>query len=502
VSGPGPGWLLFGIGLYLAAILVVGFVAWRRMRSLDDFVLGGRRLSPFAAALSERASGESAWFLLGLPGAAYAAGFSEFWTVIGVAFGIFLSWFLLARALNVQARKLGALTIPDYLEARFGGEGARALRFSAIAIILFFYTAYVGAQFVGAGKILNAAFGLDETTGMLLGALVVVAYTFMGGFLAVVWTDVVQGLLMALVAVVVPVLGLIAIGGPSGLVEAIVARTPETFGGTPEQAAGVAFGADALRMTGGRTGWGFVNGVMLGGMMWGIGYLGQPHLLVRYMAIRSAREVEVGRRIAVSWVLLAYWGAALIGIVGIGLLPEAPADREQVMPLLALQLLPAWLAGFAVAGAIAAMMSTADSQLLVATSAVVEDVYARVLRPGGSPARLVLISRLATLAVAMVALALAFRSREFVFEAVEYAWTGLASAFGPALLLSLRWKRMTRAGALAGMIAGAVSTVVWRNVEGLSGVLDIKLACFLIALLCAAGTAMLTRPPEAGAARG
>lgn len=500
MSGADTGWLLFGIGLYLVSLLVVGVITWRRMRSLDDFVLGGRRLSPFAAALSERASGESAWFLLGLPGVAYVAGFSGFWTVIGSSFGIFFSWWLIARLLNAQARKLGALTIPDYLESRFGGEGARALRFVAMGIILFFYTAYVGAQFVGAGKILDTTFGIGAANGMVLGALVVVVYTFMGGFLAVVWTDVVQGLLMMLVAVVLPVLGLFALGGPSGLVEAIVARTPETFGGTAEQAAGVAFGADALRMSGGKVGWGFLNGVVFGGMMWGIGYLGQPHLLVRYMAIRSAREVEVGRRIAVSWVLLAYWGAAFVGIVAIGLLPDAPADREQIMPLMALQLLPAWMAGLAIAGAIAAMMSTADSQLLVATSALVEDVYARVLRPGGDPSRLVLYSRLATVGVALVALWLAFGNEDFVFEAVEYAWTGLASAFGPVLLLSLRWKGMTKEGALAGMIAGAVSTVVWKNVEGLNDLLDIKLACFLIGLLFAAGTAALSRPAGEGAA--
>ncbi|HMB68606.1 MAG TPA: sodium:proline symporter, partial [bacterium] len=218
-------------------------------------------------------------------------------------------------------------------------------------------------------------------------------------------------------------------------------------------------------------------------------------LLVRYMAIRSSREVEVGRRIAVSWVLLAYWGAAFVGIVAIGLLPDVPADREQIMPLMALKLLPAWLAGLAIAGAIAAMMSTADSQLLVATSAVVEDVYARVLRPDADPSRLVLYSRIATVGVALVALWLAFGNQDFVFEAVEYAWTGLASAFGPVLLLSLRWKRMTKEGALAGMIAGAVSTVVWKNVGGLSDMLDIKLACFLIGLLFAVGTAAVTRPP-------
>lgn len=492
MSGAESNWLLFGIGLYLASILAVGFVTWRRNRTLDDFVLGGRRLSPFAAALSERASGESAWFLLGLPGAAYVAGFAEFWTVIGSSFGIFFSWMFIAKLLNAQSRKLGALTIPDYLESRFGDD-TRLLRVVAMAIILFFYTAYVGAQFVGAGKILNATFGLPEATGMILGAAVVVFYTFMGGFIAVVWTDVVQGLLMMVVAVAIPILGLAAVGGPSGLIEAIVARTADTFTGTPEQAAGISFGRDALIMTGGKAGWGFINGVVFGGMMWGVGYLGQPHLLARYMAIRSEAEVDQGRKYAVSWVLLSYWGAAFIGILAIALIPDMPADREQIMPLMALKLLPAWLAGLAIAGAIAAMMSTADSQLLVATSAVVQDVYVRLLRPKEDAARLLLISRFATLVIAVIALLLAFKTREFIFDAVEYAWTGLASAFGPVLLLSLRWKGMTRWGALAGMISGAGSTVVWKNTPGLNDLLDMKLACFLIALLFTYGVARLTQ---------
>ncbi|NNE44231.1 MAG: sodium/proline symporter, partial [Gemmatimonadetes bacterium] len=479
-------------GLYLVAILIVGFVTWRRMKSLDDFVLGGRKLSPFAAALSERASGESAWFLLGLPGAAYVAGFAEFWTVIGSSFGIFVSWLFIAKLLNRQSRNLGALTLPDYFESRFRDD-TRLLRIVAMAIILFFYTAYVGAQFVGAGKILNATFGIQASTGMILGAIVVVFYTFMGGFLAVVWTDVVQGLLMMVVAVLLPILGIMALGGPSGLVEAIVARSAEDFAGGAEAAGSITFGADALRMTGGKVGWGLINGVMFGGMMWGIGYLGQPHLLARYMAIRSPDEVDTGRKFAVSWVLLSYWGAAFVGIAAIGLLPDlAHADREQVMPLLALKLLPAWLAGLAIAGAIAAMMSTADSQLLVATSAIIEDVYVKIFKPAVSPERLVLYSRFATVVIAGVALYLAFRSQEFVFKSVEYAWTGLASSFAPALLLSLRWKRFTRWGALAGMLAGTVSTVVWKNSEALSGVLDIKLATFLIALIAAVGVALVT----------
>ena len=240
-----------------------------------------------------------------------------------------------------------------------------------------------------------------------------------------------------------------------------------------------------------RIGWGFLNGVMLGGLMWGLGYLGQPHLLARFMAIRRPSEVRDGHTVAVSWVLLAYWGAAFVGIMAIGLLPDVTyADREQVMPLLALKLLPAWVAGLAIAGAFAAMMSTADSQLLVATSALIEDVYVRILKPKVEAARLVLYSRLATIVLAGLALLLAYRSKEFIFKSVEYAWTGLGSSFGPVLLLALRWKRLTKGGALAGMVGGTVSTVLWKNVPSLGLLLDIKLATFLIALVLAVGVSL------------
>jgi sodium/proline symporter len=482
VTASGPGWILLGIGIYLVAILAVGFITARRMRSLDDFVLGGRRLSPFAAALSERASGESGWFLLGLPGIAYVSGFGQFWTVIGSSFGIFLSWTLLARLLNSESRRLGALTIPDFLESRFGDE-TRALRIVAMVIILFFYTSYVAFQFNAAGKLLHASFGIPHWQGMLTGAAVVLFYTFMGGFIAVVWTDIVQGLLMMVVAVALPLVGLMRLGGPSAFVDALAAANP-----------------DFLSMSGGNAGWGLVNGVMIGGLMWGLGYLGQPHLLVRYMAIRSPSEVRRGQTVAVSWVLLAYWGAAFTGLMGIGLLPGLE-DREDIMPEMAKMLLPAWIAGLAIAGGIAAMMSTADSQLLVATSALIEDVYVKIFRPKVEAARLLFYSRLATILITGVALFLAFRNREFIFDSVEYAWTGLGSSFAPVLVLTLRWKRMTRAGALAGMLSGMFSTILWKNVPALHAALDIKLATFLVALALAVGVSLATGARSAGSGR-
>lgn len=477
-------WLLFGLALYLVVVLVVGFVSWRRTRTIDDFVLGGRKLSPFAAALSERASGESAWFLLGLPGAAYALGFREFWSVIGIAFGIFFSWTLLAGLLNREARRLGALTLPDYFEARFGEGGARSLRIVAMTIILVFYTSYVGAQFVGAGKLLNATFGLDVSLGMFLGAVVVLLYTFVGGFLAVVWTDVVQGVLMLVVAVLLPILGIVKLGGPGAFVEGIAAVDPVL-----------------LTMSGGETGRALLFGVVLGSMSWGLGYLGQPHLLTRYMAIRSPEDTRKGQTIAMIWVLFAYWGAVFMGLVGICLLPGLE-DPEQVMPLLAKQLLPAWFAGIAIAGGVAAMMSTADSQLLVAASALVQDVYAKIVRRNASPGRLMVLSRLATILVAGVALVLAFANEDLIFDWVAYAWTGLGASFGPPLLLALRWPGTTKAGALAGMLGGLSSTILWQNAPALGALLDIKLATFLISLLLTWGVSLATGRRQGAVARG
>jgi len=264
------------------------------MKKLDDFLLAGRSLGPLSAAISERASGESAWFLLGLPGAAYAVGFTEFWSVIGIAFGILTSWALIAMPLRRQTEKLGALTIPDYFAMRFADAPAplkRTLRILSMLIIIFFYTGYVAAQFVGGGKILNATFGIDPMWGIIIGAVVVMLYTMLGGFLAVVWTDVVQGLMMMCVAFILPIVGIIKLGGPAATIDIIGGMNP-----------------DLLTMNAGKTGGAFVFGVMLGSLSWGFGYLGQPHLLSRYMALKNASDAKQGTLIAMIWTLISYWG--------------------------------------------------------------------------------------------------------------------------------------------------------------------------------------------------
>jgi len=480
--------ILAGLLLYLGVMLAVGFAAYKYMNTLDDFVLGGRRLGPWVSAISERASGESAWFLLGLPGAAYGLGFTQYWSVIGIASGILASWTFIAIPLRRETARMGALTLPDYFELRFKDK-SRLLRLFSMIAILFFYTAYVAAQLHGAGKILNATFGMRPMTGIMIGAAVVVFYTLMGGFLAVAWTDLVQGLLMTFVAVVLPAIAVIKLGGPGVLIDKIAAQGPEL-----------------LSISGGQTGRAFIFGVMVGGLSWGFGYLGQPHLLTRYMAIRKTSELRFGGVIAMGWVLLSYWGAPLIGLAGLAVLGPGLEDPEQVMPLLAKATVPGWLAGLMISGATAAMMSTADSQLLVATSTLVEDIYVRLFKPNASHRRLVLLSRLGTILVASVAFGLAImalRGSKLIDGMVAYAWTGLGASFGPPLLFALWWKGTTRMGALAGMIGGMTATIVWQNSAALGEILDIKAAAVLISAALVVGVSLVTRsdaPPRREAA--
>jgi len=478
--------VFIGLITYLVVMVVVGIVSSRYMRTLDDYVLAGRRLGPWVAAISERASGESAWFLLGLPAAAYGAGFSKYWDVIGIAGGILASWTFIAMPLRRETARLGALTLPDYFELRFQDK-TRLLRIISMAVILFFYTAYVAAQLVGASKIFQSILGLPEGSGQLIclviGLVIVVAYTIMGGFLAVAWTDLIQGLLMTAVAVVLPVAGLIHIGGFSALIEKV---------GAPVR------GPEFLSITSGLTGSAFFFGVVVGGLSWGFGYLGQPHLLTRYMAIRKTSDLRRGGLIAMGWTLISYWGAPMIGIVGLAVLGPNLADPELVMPLLAVKLLPGWLAGIMIAGATAAMMSTADSQLLVASSTLVEDIYVRLFRPTAKPESLVLISRICTVGIAGIAFVLAWNAlndpgRTSVIDGmVSYAWTGLGASFGPPLLCALWWKRTTWHGAVAGMLGGMISTIVWKQVPALGEVLDIKAACVLISAALVVGVSLAT----------
>ena len=447
-----------GFVVYLLVILVVGILTARRTKTLGDFLLAGRRLGPWVVAFSERASGESGWMLLGLTGLAYATGLGDpsgaqlhpaLWTAVGGVLGIVASWFLVARRLRGQSERLGALTLPRFFELKFRGTDP-LIRFVATIIITFCFAFYVAAQFDAAGKALSETFDWPHWRGVWAGAAIVVFYTAMGGFAAVAWTDFVQGWLMLVTLVVLPVVVLAQLGGVSGLADTLEGENISHL----------------LTVTGGRSGWTLVAGI-LGGLGVGLGYVGQPHLLARYMSIRSTGDIKTARSIAIVWAVLAYGGAVLMGLVAAAYLGpdvyDSAKDAERMMPALAKTVFPGWFAGILICGALAAMMSTADSQLLVTTSSLAEDVYHRSVNPQARQTQLVWLSRALTLVIGLVAVALSGLLDESIFTKVLFAWAGLGAAFGPAIVLTLWWRRTTRNGVLAGMIVGFVTVILWKN---------------------------------------
>lgn len=470
---------LLGFVFYLVVILVVGFITYNRNKSHKDFFIAGRKLNPWVVAFSERASGESAWLLLGLPGAAYASGLMEFWSALGCVSGIIFYWFYIARPLREETERLGAFTLPTFLAAPYE-KGQAVIRVLATFIIIFFFIFYLSAQFNGAGKILNVTFGLNQTTGMILGAVVIIFYTMMGGFFAVAWTDMVQGVIMIGTLVVLP---LVALAELKEISE----------GGKPLAEMVAAGGHPMLSLTGGETGWA-AAALITSGLSWALGYMGQPHLLTRFMAINSAENIKVSRRIAIAWVIPAFTGAVIIGIVGAGMYGQGMFDDiEKVMPHMATTLLPAWLAGIFVSGAIAAMMSTADSQLLVISSSIIEDFFHRTLGRDVGDATLLKGSRIITIVVGLTAFAIALTSDKLIFSMVSYAWAGLGSSFGPLVLLILTWKKVTWQAVIAGLVTGFVSTVIWSELEALDAVISVRFVSWVAAFLAVWITSMLTK---------
>ncbi len=473
---------LLGFIVYLVLILVVGFITFRINKSHKDFFLAGRRLNPWVVAFSERASGESAWLLLGLPGAAYAAGLLEFWTALGCVSGIIFYWFFIARGLREETERLGAITLPTFLAARFD-RGQQAIRVLATFIIVFFFIFYLSAQFNGAGKILHVTFGIKQSTGMVIGAMVIIFYTMMGGFFAVAWTDMVQGIIMIGTLVVLPLVGLVELKEMHESARPLSGITSQ--GGYP-----------LMSLTGGETGWA-AAALIISGLSWALGYMGQPHLLTRFMSIKDSAKIKISRRIAIAWVIPAFTGAVVIGLVGAGMYGQGMFDDiEKIMPHMANELLPAWLAGIFVSGAIAAMMSTADSQLLVISSSIIEDFYHRTLGREVGDATLLRGSRWITIIVGLTGFMIALTSDKLIFSMVSYAWAGLGSSFGPLILLILIWKKVTHQGVIAGLLTGFVTTVVWSEFPLLDQTLSVRFVSWILALLAVWITSRLTNGKE------
>lgn len=428
---------------YFLLMLAIGLYAYRKSTSsVSEFMLGGRGLPPAVAALSAGASDMSGWMLMGLPGAVFVSGLDAAWIAVGLTIGAWANYHLVAPRLRVYTEQADdALTIPDFFEKRFE-DSSRSLRIIAALVIIIFFTLYTSAGLVAGGKLFEASFGYDYRFGLVLTAGVVLAYTLFGGFLAVSLTDFVQGLIMFVALVLVPVMALFILGGWAPAAEIVRAENP-----------------DYLSWLSGVTTLGIVSS-----LSWGLGYFGQPHIIVRFMAVRSLADVPMMRRIGMSWMLVTVIGAVLTGIVGLAWARSTAltvADPETVFILLSQALFHPYVAGFLLAAILAAIMSTISSQLLVSSSSLTEDAYKTFLRPQASQKELVLVGRLTTLAVALAAGLLALDRSSNILSLVGNAWAGFGAAFGPIVLLSLHWRGLTRGGALSGMITGAATVLIW-----------------------------------------
>jgi sodium/proline symporter len=466
--------------LYLLLIIFVGILSNKFVSSQLDFLLAGRKLGPWVTAFSERASGESAWLLLGLPGAAIAVGYGEIWAVIGITIGIISSWFLIAEKLRYETERLGSLTIPDFLEKKFN-DSSGLIRIISALIIGIFFTFYVSAQFHGSGKILNTIFGIEPLYGITLSAIIIIIYTILGGLLAVAWTDLIQGILMIGTLVILPLVGVFELlSFDQSLSELLRFNDLERNS-----------------VFAGLSGLGAVS-VALGGMSWGLGYFGQPHLLIRYMAIKSVSDIKKAKWIAALWAIPGISGAFMVGIIAVGYFGEdffIGIDTEIAMPLLAQTLLPAWIAGLLISGAVAAMMSTADSQLLVSTSAISEDLRLnKVIKTKNSDK--LTNTRYITIILGLFAYFTAIYSEisgDTIFGIVSFAWSGLGSSFGPAVILSLWWSKTTRKGIIAGLLTGSIVTIIWGSSTFLQSIVTERLTSFVFAFLAVVIVSKMTQ---------
>jgi sodium/proline symporter len=471
----------FTFVVYILAMLGIGVWGYCRTRNLSDYILGGRSLNSFVAALSAGASDMSGWLLLGLPGYAYVAGLEAVWIAVGLAVGTYLNWLFVARRLRERTYQAGdALTLSEYLENRFQ-DRTRLLRVVSGTFILVFFLFYTTSGLVAGGKLFESVFGLPYFAAVLVGAAVIIVYTFLGGFLAVCWTDCIQGLLMVLALVLIPIVALQTQGGWGAAVEAVRATNPELLD-LMTSAEGAPLGVLAILS-------------LLG---WGLGYFGQPHILARFMAIGDPSKVPAARRVAMTWVIVGLGGALLAGFAGIGTVtpPLEGADTEKVFIVLVQSLLHPVPAGICLAAILAAIMSTADSQLLVSSSVLAEDFYKAFFRRAARPPELVWAGRVAVILLAVIASLLALDRESMVLDLVAYAWAGFGAAFGPTLILSLYWPRMTRWGAFAGIAGGGLTVILWKPLEG--GVFDLYeiIPGFLVSALAIWRVSLLTAPPE------
>jgi sodium/proline symporter len=474
---------MLAIGLYFAAMIAIGYYAYRQTSDLDDYMLAGRRLRPGVAALSAGASDMSGWLLLGVPGAIYAAGLGETWIVIGLVIGAYLNWrFVAPRLRAYTAISNNSITVPSFFENRLR-DHSHVLRIAAGTIILVFFTFYVSSGMVAGGVFFETTFGSSYMAGMLLVAGITLSYTLFGGFLGATLTDVAQGLLMLTALIVVPLVTIISVGGPGEVLNAINAA---------DAAQNLADPANELHRTSLFFGGSFL--AILSAAAWGLGYFGQPHIIVRFMALRSPADAKAGRRIGISWMVLSSLGAIATGFAGVAYFfnaGETLDNAETVFLRLAQIMFHPFVAGLVLAAVLAAVMSTISSQLIVCSSALVEDIYHAFGKKAG-PKTLVNYGRLGVLLVAVVAILLALNPSGTILDLVGFAWAGFGAAFGPLVILSLFWRKLTSIGAIAGMLSGAVVVGIWGQTEALASTMYEIVPGFITCAVVAIVVSLLT----------
>ncbi len=428
--------------VYLLFLVGVGVYFYRRTAGIEDYLLGGRKLGKWVTAISAQASDMSGWLLMGLPGAVYLGGIPAVWIALGLFIGTWLNWRFVSVRLRIYTGKTGALTLPSFFETRFRDPTGLLRTVSAIIILLFF-TIYTSSGLVASGRLFEAMFGIEYHAAVLIGASVIVAYTFLGGFLAVSWTDLFQGTLMFIAIVAVPAAAYHSSGG-SGAVATAMAERGIPAGLIPPGPLPLLAVASA--------------------MAWGLGYFGQPHILARFMGIRSARELPRAMAIALVWVAVSLTGAVIAGLLAIPSFPGlAGGEQEKVFIYLIGRNFGPWLGGIMLAAILSAIMSTIDSQLLVSSSALTEDFYKKVIKKNAAERELVLMGRICVLIISAVALIMAMNPENTVLGLVAYAWAGFGAAFGPLVLFSLFSKRTSWRAALAGLVAGTVTLILWKQ---------------------------------------
>ena len=430
---------LTSFSVYLVFLMSIGVYFYQKTANLEDYLIGGRAMGSWVTALSAQASDMSGWLLMGLPGAVYLGGLSQAWIAVGLFIGTVLNWKYVAARLRVYTEKTDSMTLPSFFEDRFG-DSTGLLRIISAVIILLFFTIYSASGLVASGKLFESLFNIEYTAAVIFGGLAIVLYTFLGGFMAVSWTDFFQGILMFFAITIVPAISYGKIGGMNSILE-MTAENGVSLSFIPE---------------------GFTLAAAVSALAWGLGYFGQPHILARFMSIDSIKKVASARKIAVIWVAISLTAAVFVGIIGIPMFPNI-ADSEKVFIEMIAKIFNPWLGGILLAAILSAIMSTIDSQLLVASSTLTEDFYNKIVKRNTSDKEKMWVGRIFVIIIAIIAFVLALNPENTVLDLVAYAWAGLGAAFGPAVLFALFSKKTSWQAVLSGMLIGTITLVFWKE---------------------------------------